>query len=207
MGRKKSRGCELKPFCYYCDREFDDERVLVMHQKQKHFKCLQCSRKLDTATGLVVHMVQVHKQALNKVPNALVGRDNPEAIVHGMEGVSETLIEEKTKVLKEKIGVKDAKRQERMVWAKVVMAPTFEQFMQNASLLTLSNQIDSSISIPQQPNINYKVPQLGGPFYQQNYQYPMPYIQPTIDPNTPGKIMPVQLQRGLNPLPPVRSMI
>mmetsp|Transcript_22968 Transcript_22968/g.65707 ORF Transcript_22968/g.65707 Transcript_22968/m.65707 type:complete len:274 (+) Transcript_22968:75-896(+) len=87
MGRKKRKADVVKPFCYYCDREFDDEKVLVQHQKAKHFKCHQCHRKLDTATGLVVHMLQVHKETITKVPNALDGRDNPDVIVHGMEGV------------------------------------------------------------------------------------------------------------------------
>nr|AET50646.1 hypothetical protein [Eimeria tenella] len=57
MGRKKKRGSRVKPFCYYCDRGFDDEKVLVQHQKAKHFKCSICCRKLDTATGLAVHLL------------------------------------------------------------------------------------------------------------------------------------------------------
>eukprot|EP01067_Filipodium_phascolosomae_P009809 Filipodium_phascolosomae@DN986_c0_g1_i1.p2 len=89
MGRKKAgrSSAVLKPFCYYCDREFDDEKVLVQHQKAKHFKCLQCNRKLDTAAGLVVHMLQVHKESLSKVPNAMQGREETELVVHGMEGI------------------------------------------------------------------------------------------------------------------------
>lgn len=60
MGRKKRKNkLVLKPFCFYCTREFDDEKVLIQHQKAKHFKCTECSRKLDTATGLQVHMQQV----------------------------------------------------------------------------------------------------------------------------------------------------
>eukprot|EP01066_Platyproteum_vivax_P006715 Platyproteum_vivax@DN2442_c0_g1_i1.p1 len=97
MGRKKAgrSAAKLKPFCYYCDREFDDEKVLVQHQKAKHFKCLQCNRKLDTATGLVVHMLQVHKESCSKVPNAMSGREDPELVVHGMEGIPNDVISAK----------------------------------------------------------------------------------------------------------------
>ena len=30
---------QIKPWCYYCERTFADEKVLVDHQKAKHFKC------------------------------------------------------------------------------------------------------------------------------------------------------------------------
>ncbi len=38
MGRKKKKNPEsqLKPWCWYCDREFQDERTLVEHQKCEH---------------------------------------------------------------------------------------------------------------------------------------------------------------------------
>jgi len=105
MGRKKRKGVELKPFCYYCDREFDDEKVLIQHQKAKHFKCHECNRKLDTATGLVVHMLQVHKETINKVPNCHPGRDNPEIIIHGMEGVPGDIMQERQSKLMEARGI------------------------------------------------------------------------------------------------------
>lgn len=40
MGRKKRGTIKKVVFCYYCDREFDDEKVLIQHQKAKHFKCM-----------------------------------------------------------------------------------------------------------------------------------------------------------------------
>ena len=43
----------------YCNREFDDEKVLVFHQKAKHFKCHICHKKLYTAPGLAIHCSQV----------------------------------------------------------------------------------------------------------------------------------------------------
>ncbi|CRG94152.1 zinc finger protein, putative [Plasmodium gallinaceum] len=133
MGRKKRKvNIELKPFCYYCDREFDDEKILIQHQKAKHFKCLQCNRKLDIANGLVVHMLQVHKTNLKVVPNALPKRNDPEIIIRGMNGVPPEIIEENLNKLKQKLGDKDIKRQQRVNWAQVAMAPTMEQFLQQA---------------------------------------------------------------------------
>jgi hypothetical protein len=38
MGRKKrTRASIVKPFCYYCDRVFEDEFTLIQHQKARHF--------------------------------------------------------------------------------------------------------------------------------------------------------------------------
>jgi hypothetical protein len=69
----------LRPWCWYCEREFEDEKgpfdplslacmltskpcsVLMQHQKAKHFKCGLCPRRLNTAGGLAVHIQQVHK--------------------------------------------------------------------------------------------------------------------------------------------------
>ncbi|KAF4660642.1 hypothetical protein FOL47_007064 [Perkinsus chesapeaki] len=102
MGRKNkhSEGGSSKvfrPFCYYCERDFDDEKVLIQHQKIKHFKCSTCQRKLDTASGLVAHMLQVHRETLNKVPDAIKGRENPDLQVRGMENVPMGLILERAK--------------------------------------------------------------------------------------------------------------
>ncbi|KIO26739.1 hypothetical protein M407DRAFT_15001 [Tulasnella calospora MUT 4182] len=60
MAKKKNKFV-LKPWCWYCEREFEDEKVLMQHQKAKHFKCKHCPRKLNTAGGLAVHVQQVHK--------------------------------------------------------------------------------------------------------------------------------------------------
>ena len=61
MGRKSKPKTEevVQTFCYYCDREFDDVNVLIMHQKAKHFKCSLCNKKLTTTKSLVTHIKQV----------------------------------------------------------------------------------------------------------------------------------------------------
>lgn len=85
MTKRKKK--ELLPWCWYCDREFADEKILVQHQKAKHFKCTFCNRKLNTASGMVVHVAQVHKENIERVPNAIEGRDSVDLEIFGMEGV------------------------------------------------------------------------------------------------------------------------
>ncbi|PVU87251.1 hypothetical protein BB560_006524 [Smittium megazygosporum] len=88
MGKKKSKK-ELKPWCWYCDREFEDDKVLILHQKAKHFKCPHCSKRLNTANGMAIHAAQVHKDTILKVPNAIKGRDSMEPEIFGMIGIPE----------------------------------------------------------------------------------------------------------------------
>lgn len=86
MGKRKKRVAS-KVWCYYCDREFDDEKILVQHQKAKHFKCHVCHKKLSTAGGMSIHVFQVHKENVTKVPNAKPGREGTNVEIHGMQGV------------------------------------------------------------------------------------------------------------------------
>ena len=78
----------LSVWCWYCDRHFLDEKILITHQRCRHFKCPACPRKLNSPSGLLVHSAQVHKLTLDKVPNAIEGRDSAEVEVFGMRGVS-----------------------------------------------------------------------------------------------------------------------
>jgi Zinc finger, C2H2 type len=72
MAKKKKR--ELRPFCYYCgNREFENLKILIEHQKLKHFKCKLCGKRLSTAGGLVIHLDDVHKETITQVPNAIEG--------------------------------------------------------------------------------------------------------------------------------------
>lgn len=57
MTKKRKRYPDLnqkleRPWCYYCERDFDDLKILISHQKAKHFKCDRCGRRLNTAGGL-----------------------------------------------------------------------------------------------------------------------------------------------------------
>ncbi|GAA5821502.1 hypothetical protein JCM10212_001492 [Sporobolomyces blumeae] len=89
MGKKKSKSQKLAAlaWCWYCDRTFEDQRVLLSHQKAKHFRCPMCPRRLNTAGGLGVHLDQVHKVGTDKIENALPGRESFDIEIYGMEGV------------------------------------------------------------------------------------------------------------------------
>jgi hypothetical protein len=81
-----------RPWCYYCERDFDDARVLLSHQKAKHFRCNHCNRRLNTAGGFSVHLQQVHKETLTKVENAIDGREGVDPEIFGMCDVPEDLV-------------------------------------------------------------------------------------------------------------------
>lgn len=95
MGRKKKKAS--KPWCWYCNREFDDEKILVQHQKAKHFKCHICHKKLYTGPGLSIHCMQVHKETIDKVPNSLPNRSNIEVEIFGMDGIPQEDLREHDK--------------------------------------------------------------------------------------------------------------
>lgn len=88
MGRKKKK--IVKPWCWYCGRDFDDDKILIQHQKAKHFKCHMCGKKLFTGPGLAVHCMQVHKETIDRIPNALSHRSSTEIEIYGMEGIPES---------------------------------------------------------------------------------------------------------------------
>ncbi|KAF3932770.1 hypothetical protein ABW19_dt0206755 [Dactylella cylindrospora] len=82
-----------RPWCYYCERDFDDVKILHSHQKAKHFKCERCRKPLNTAGGLAVHMTQVHKETLKEVKNAIPGRESTDIEIFGMEGIPEDVLQ------------------------------------------------------------------------------------------------------------------
>ncbi|KZF24518.1 hypothetical protein L228DRAFT_98394 [Xylona heveae TC161] len=97
MGKKKRGHPDVeeilsRPWCYYCERDFDDLKILISHQKAKHFKCERCGRRLNTAGGLSVHMNQVHKENLGAVENALPNRTGTDVEIFGMEGIPEDVL-------------------------------------------------------------------------------------------------------------------
>ncbi|KAJ1665502.1 hypothetical protein EV178_003144 [Coemansia sp. RSA 1646] len=110
MGKKKSKKTELKPWCWYCDREFEDEKVLIQHQKARHFKCHICTKRLNTAGGMVIHVAQVHKENIKHVPNAIPGRDTPDIEIFGSLGIPEEDVLEYEQRMREKLGEPANKR-------------------------------------------------------------------------------------------------
>lgn len=98
VGKKKRNHPDIeellaRPWCYYCERDFDDLKILISHQKAKHFKCERCGRRLNTAGGLSVHMNQVHKETLTTVENSLPNRAGLEVEIFGMEGIPEDVVQ------------------------------------------------------------------------------------------------------------------
>ncbi|UNI22978.1 hypothetical protein JDV02_008820 [Purpureocillium takamizusanense] len=99
MGKKKRGHPDIeevleRPWCYYCERDFEDLKLLISHQKAKHFKCDRCHRRLNTAGGLSVHLNQVHKETLQQVENALPNRQGLEVEIFGMEGIPADILEQ-----------------------------------------------------------------------------------------------------------------
>ena len=56
----------------YCNREFDDEKILIQHQKAKHFKCHICHKKLYTGPGLSIHCMQVGTSLLHEISSRVI---------------------------------------------------------------------------------------------------------------------------------------
>ncbi|TWU76161.1 hypothetical protein ED733_001821 [Metarhizium rileyi] len=83
-----------RAWCYYCERDFEDLKLLISHQKAKHFKCDRCGRRLNTAGGLSVHLNQVHKETLSQVENALPNRQGLEVEIFGMEGIPQDALDQ-----------------------------------------------------------------------------------------------------------------
>ncbi|KAK5165796.1 uncharacterized protein LTR77_008719 [Saxophila tyrrhenica] len=100
MGKKRKQpsldSLLERPWCYYCDRDFDDLAVLLDHQRAKHFKCHICPKRLHTAGGLMVHVQNVHKESIDTIANALPGREGTNLEIWGMLGVPEDYKKEKT---------------------------------------------------------------------------------------------------------------
>ncbi|PHH51194.1 BUB3-interacting and GLEBS motif-containing protein ZNF207 [Ceratocystis fimbriata CBS 114723] len=105
MGKKKRSFPDVeeilaRPWCYYCERDFEDLKLLISHQKAKHFKCERCGRRLNTAGGLAVHLSQVHKETLTEVDHALPNRQGLEVEIFGMEGIPQDILEQhKTRIV------------------------------------------------------------------------------------------------------------
>ncbi|KAH6623232.1 hypothetical protein F5144DRAFT_518151 [Chaetomium tenue] len=116
MGKKKRGHPDVeellsRPWCYYCERDFEDLKLLISHQKAKHFKCDRCGKRLNTAGGLSVHMNQVHKENLTSVENALPNRQGLEIEIFGMEGVPEDIIQQHNQRIIQNFYTAQAERQ------------------------------------------------------------------------------------------------
>ena len=105
-GGKRKRAVETleelldRPWCYYCERDFDDQQVLQTHQREVHFHCDHCNRRLNTANGLSVHTLQVHKAPITAIRNSIEGRESPNIEIFGVSELPPVLIFELANLLR-----------------------------------------------------------------------------------------------------------
>uniref|UniRef100_A0A2I3HAR8 C2H2-type domain-containing protein n=1 Tax=Nomascus leucogenys TaxID=61853 RepID=A0A2I3HAR8_NOMLE len=92
---------QLKPWCWYCNRDFGDEKILIQHQEAKHFKCHICHKTLYPGPGLAIHCMQVHKEIIDAVLNATPGITDIELEIYGMEGIPEKDMDEGRRLLEQ----------------------------------------------------------------------------------------------------------
>ena len=81
-----------RPWCYHCERNFDDQQVLQTHQREVHFP-LRPTATLNTANGLSVHTLQVHKAPITAILNSVVSREGPNVGIFGVFGIPEDLMQ------------------------------------------------------------------------------------------------------------------
>jgi ribosomal protein L34E len=63
MGRKRKASL---PWCYYCGREFEDEKVLLLHQRAKHFRCGSCAKQFGNVGTMRTHALKAHGETVAK---------------------------------------------------------------------------------------------------------------------------------------------
>jgi hypothetical protein len=73
MGRK--RKAAALPWCYYCEREFEDDKVLLLHQKAKHFKCGSCNKQFLNIGAMKSHALKSHGENVLKARARAAGRE------------------------------------------------------------------------------------------------------------------------------------
>uniref|UniRef100_A0A8C5R3N9 Zinc finger protein 207 n=1 Tax=Leptobrachium leishanense TaxID=445787 RepID=A0A8C5R3N9_9ANUR len=187
MGRKKKK--QLKPWCWYCNRDFDDEKILIQHQKAKHFKCHICHKKLYTGPGLAIHCMQVHKETIDAVPNAIPGRTDIELEIYGMEGIPEKDMEERRRLLEQKQDNQKKKGQDDSDYEEEddsVASTSFQQQMQpQQAYMQTMGQAGLHHGMPGAPGIHPGIPPL---------MHAVPPLMPGIPPVLPG------MHHGLMPM-------
>ncbi|KAJ9075823.1 hypothetical protein DSO57_1032005 [Entomophthora muscae] len=89
MGKKRKVIVTILPWCWYCEREFDSEKLLIEHQRKRHYTCEICSKKHKTLAYLNEHSIREHKAPIEKVAYSLPGRDSVDIVIRGTEGIPE----------------------------------------------------------------------------------------------------------------------
>jgi len=202
MGRKKKK--PAKPWCWYCNREFDDEKILIQHQKAKHFKCHVCHRKLYTGPGLAIHALQVHKEHIDKIPNAIPDRSSVEIEIYGMEGIPE----------------EDLREHERQTGSAPYVAPPdierpprldLTSATTGAGMVPMHASLPPMMHFPPPPrppvsSMGYPMPMFTGQFHPPAFQHYPPISQPPPNIFMPPPNGPPGLPPFSTSMPPVSML-
>lgn len=218
MGKKKKEREEEQKaeiFCFYCERNFEDEKVLIQHQKAKHFKCHLCSKKLSTAGGLVVHVMQVHKETIKSIPNSNPGRDSCDYEIYGMEGIPDEFLSDSAK--RQKLGQTPAQPQTAAAYAAAAARAIMPQVMGTYPPPIPPRPMGGYLSqppvpqgygqpqYPPRPMMNHLAPQMNMqmpyPQHPPPPPHPMPYGQMSMAPPPPTVCL-ATLNGAAVPLPP-----
>ncbi|OMJ22182.1 BUB3-interacting and GLEBS motif-containing protein [Smittium culicis] len=192
MAKKRTKR-ELKPWCWYCDRDFDDLKILIQHQRAKHFKCLHCSKRLNTASGMVIHVAQVHKETVTKVPNSIEGRDSTELEIFGTTGIPEEMVEKRREKLFPNSDNKSSKKQKTSS-SSATPSISEEQLKMQLELHRQNiKNIQESSTIPLQPPL--PLPLNAPPLYP---QHPISHAIPVPHPPSLGQRPPLPLPHNQN---------
>lgn len=189
MGKKRAaKVVEEKPevWCFYCERDFEDERILIQHQKAKHFKCDFCHKKLTTAGGLVVHCLQVHKETVSKVPNAKPEKESVEYEIYGMAGIPDEFLSD---------AAKERKKQDNQQPQAAMPAPMSGGYMGQPPHNPYMN-MQFNLSMGQPPGMSFGLPPPLPPPHMQQFQQPGQVPPPPMPNSYPNQ------QPSFTPLPP-----
>ncbi|EXX51100.1 hypothetical protein RirG_264690 [Rhizophagus irregularis DAOM 197198w] len=181
MGKKKNKKV-VRPWCWYCERDFEDEKVLIQHQKAKHFKCPHCNKKLNTAGGMVVHVAQVHKETIDTVPNALKGRESTDVEIFGMEGIPQADMIAHMHALETDQPTKKIKTEEPMELSSEEIK---KQLAQHQAMMQNSSTTGQPFSYSSYSTTQQNMPSLMPHQYSQFYQRPGVNSGQTYSPVTP----------------------
>ena len=178
MGRKKRYIVNLKPFCYYCDKEFNNEVILHQHQKAKHFSCKECkNRFFSTAPAIETHMLQYHHKKINSVPQAKAGRNSFEISIYGMDGVPMDLIHEK---LEDKVDHKRKRLTKKGLIKIDVLTPRRIEKSDKEIFFRNSDAVNLTKSHTQVQNAFGIMPMMPPPMFMPGFQPPQNIQMPPM---------------------------
>lgn len=185
-----------KPWCWYCDREFEDLKVLIIHQKTRHFRCGHCQRKMNSASGLVVHLAQLHKVHQETIPNCIPGHDTPELEIYGMDGIPEVDLERHRKGLPPV----PYKRQKLLAESPGSILPLLAAQKASAGAISITGRSTFEASLP--------APVISPLIHQQASPALLPPSQPVL-PQQPTPSLPVYPSTSVaslsKPVPPIMT--